>query len=302
MCPPGRVGEIGKRDGLKHHCPQGLVGSSPTPGTLSVGHGRLCFVPHVRPQSTVDSALRWSDRGMSDAENAARHGVAVKTIRRWRRLYQRRGMPRGQPQCTAMCPRCGDGDLDRVAYAELLGWYLGDGHISKHRRGVYGLHVVNDAHYPHGIARIGDLMRRVKPRGRPHTRDVPGASIVTMSWKHWPCLFPQHGPGRKHERPIILEDWQREIVEEHPGPFLRGLFHSDGCRVRNWTRRVVAGEMKRYDYPRWQFTNHSADIRELCRWALDLADIAWRQSNWRTISVSRRDAVERLDALIGPKE
>jgi hypothetical protein len=74
-----------------------------------------------------------------------------------------------------------------------------------------------------------------------------------VSWKHWPCLFPQHGPGRKHERPILLEDWQREIVERHPGDFLRGLFHSDGCRTRNWATRVVAGERRRYDYPRWEF-------------------------------------------------
>jgi hypothetical protein len=41
----------------------------------------------------------------------------------------------------------------------------------------------------------------------------------------------------------------------------------------------VAGQPKRYDYPRWQFTNVSADIRELCCWALDLVDIPWRQSN-----------------------
>lgn len=107
-------------------------------------------------------------------------------------------------------------------------------------------------------------MRRVKPEGRPHTR-------------------------------------QRQLVTAHPATVLRGLFHSDGCRVRNWTRRVVAGEMRRYDYPRWQFTHHAADILELCCWALDLVGVAWRQSNWKTISVSRREAVARLDGLIGPK-
>lgn len=46
----------------------------------------------------------------------------------------------------------------------------------------------------------------------------------------WSCLFPQHGPGRKHARPIVLADWQQEIVCEHPGRFLRGLIHSDGWR------------------------------------------------------------------------
>lgn len=259
-------------------------------------------VCHIRPWSTVESALRDSDAGMGDAANAAKHGVAVKTIRRWRREYQRRGMPRGQQHTSAPCPRCEDGALDGAAYAELLGWYLGDGHISRGRRSVFNLHVVNDRRYERDNQRLLELMATVKPGGRPHRRLVPGAVITTVSWQHWPCLFPQHGPGRKHDRPIVLEDWQRAVVEAHPGPFLRGLFHSDGSRVRNWATRTVAGETKRYDYPRWQFANVSADIRELCCWALDLVEVPWRQSRWNHVSVSRREAVARLDALIGPKE
>ena len=258
-------------------------------------------MPHIRPNETVESALRASDDGVPDRENAARHGVAVKTIRRWRREYQRRGRPRGQLHLAPPCPRCDTATLDGAAYAELLGWYLGDGHISRGHRDVYNLHIFNDAKYIEDNARIAELMRTTKPGGRPHTRKQPGCLITTISWKHWPCLFPQHGPGRKHERPIVLEDWQRHIVEAHPGPFLRGLFHSDGCRVRNWATRPVRGEIKRYDYPRWQFTNVSGDIRELCCWALDLVDVPWRQSNAQTISVSTRAGVAALDELIGLK-
>jgi hypothetical protein len=199
------------------------------------------------------------------------------------------------------CPRCTGITLDELAYAELLGWYLGDGHITTGRRGVLNLHVYNDRRYVDLNEHVADLMRRVKPGGRPHTREVPGCVITTVSWKHWPCLFPQHGPGRKHDRPIVLTAWQEEIVERHPGDFLRGLFHSDGCRSANWATRTVAGEMKRYEYPRWQFVNHSEDILGLCERALDLAGIAWRRSNATTVSVSRRDDVGRLDALIGPK-
>ncbi len=106
---------------------------------------------------------------------------------------------------------------------------------------------------------------------------------------------------RSDSCPIVLEPWQRQVVEAHPGPFLRGLVHSDGCRVKNWARRPVTGRLKRYDYPRWQFTDYSADIRQPCCWALDLADVAWRQSSSTTISVSRREAVARLDGLIGEK-
>ncbi|MGN6131189.1 MAG: hypothetical protein ACTHOK_12695 [Nocardioidaceae bacterium] len=122
-----------------------------------------------------------------------------------------------------------------------------------------------------------------------------------MSWKHWPCLFPRHGPGRKHERTPGMEPWQQTIVAAHPGPFLRGLFHSDGCRSANWTTRTVAGGKKRYDYPRWQFVNHSEEIRDWCCEALDRVDVPWRRSSWKTISVSTRAGVARLDELIGPK-
>ena len=128
---------------------------------------------------------------------------------------------------------------------------------------------------------------------------APGVVVVQSNWKHWPCLLPQHGPGRKHERPIRLEDWQTEVVEAFPA-FLRGLFHADGCRVANWATRMVGGERKRYDYPRRQFVDASEDILDLCTWGLDVVDVAWRRWGPRVVSVSRREAVARLDALIGP--
>jgi hypothetical protein len=238
---------------------------------------------------------------MLDRENAAKHGVAIKTIRRWRREYQRRGRPRGQAHLVARCPRCDGSRLDEAAYAELLGWYLGDGHISRGPRGVYALHIFNDVKYTGLNAGLLILMQRVKPACRPHTRRIPGALITTVGWKHWPCLFPQHGPGRKHERRLTLEPWQRQIVSRHPGDFLRGLFHSDGSRSNNWATRTVQGVKKRYDYPRWQFSNRSLEIRTWCCDALDLLDVPWRQNNDHCISVSTRAGVARLDEVIGLK-
>ncbi len=191
--------------------------------------------------------------------------------------------------------------LDAEAYAELLGWYLGDGWIEGGPRDNVTLHIYNDVKYVEANARIAALMARVKPGGRPHIRSLPGCVVTSVAWMHWPCLFPQHGPGRKHERVLPMEDWQWEIVTAHPGDFLRGLFHSDGCRVRNWATRQVAGKMKRYEYPRWQFVNRSEQILGWCTDALDLAEVAWRRSNRWTISVSRREAVARLDELVGLK-
>lgn len=256
---------------------------------------------HIRSDDVVASALEASANGVPDRENAERHGVAIKTIRRWRREYVRKGRARGQSHLGARCPRCDGGDLDAPAYSELFGWYLGDGHISRQRRDVFGLHIFNDARYVDLNAGIADLMRAVKPGCRPHTRSVPGCVITTVSWKHWPCLFPQHGPGRKHERVLGMTDWQWRIVEQHPAAFLRGLFHSDGCRVDNWASRMVAGEKKRYEYGRWQFTNESVEIMAWCSKALDLVGVPWRQTTPRKLSVSRREGVAMLDELIGRK-
>ena len=71
--------------------------------------------------------------------------------------------------------------------------------------------------------------------------------LVTSSWNAWPCLFPQHGPGRKHERRIVLASWQQEIVEAKGEAFLRGTIHSDGCRtVNRFTTRLPSGRVGEY--------------------------------------------------------
>jgi hypothetical protein len=257
---------------------------------------------HIRSQAVVDAGLALSDQGVLDAETAQICGVAIKTVRRWRRLYQRQGLPRGGQNLLAVCPRCEGGPPpDLAAYAHLLGWYLGDGSIAAHRRGVYLLAVFNDRRYPVNSSEVADSMRAVMPGARVHERFKPGCRVTAVGWKHWPCLFPQHGPGRKHNRRIELEPWQAAIVEEHPGRFLRGLFHSDGCRVTNWTERVVAGERKRYEYPRYFFSNRSEDILRLCEWAVDLLAVEHRRSNAWSISVARRASVAVLDQHVGPK-
>ena len=115
--------------------------------------------------------------------------------------------------------------------------------------------------------------------------------------KHWPCFLPQHGRGAKHKRFISLTDWQRKICDRHPELLLRGLIHSDGCRVINRVR--VGG--KRYAYPRYEFSNRSADIRHLFCDYCDALGIAWRQMKPTDISVARREAVAKLDAFVGPK-
>jgi len=221
---------------------------------------------HIRSQETVDSALRMSDAGVPDRVNAEIHGVAIKTIRRWRRVYQRLGLPRGTGFQPTPCPRCHGAELDEAAYALLLGWYLGDGHLARARRGVFTLQIANDAKYVDLNREIAETIVRVKPTASPCLRKGPGMIRTEGRWKHWPCLFPQHGVGRKHERTIALVGWQAEIVAKYPEQLLRGLFHSDGCRFVNWASKA---DGRRYEYVRYMFSNESADIRKILTDTLD---------------------------------
>ncbi|MDX3000423.1 transcriptional regulator [Kribbella solani] len=176
---------------------------------------------------------------------------------------------------------------------------MGDGSIARARRGVFTLQIVNDARYSDLNREIAETIKRVKPGASPCLRGGQGAIRVEARWKHWPCVFPQHGPGRKHLRKIELTEWRREIVARYPEQLLRGLFHSDGCRVTNWASKP--GREKRYHYVRYQFSNQSDDIRKILTAALDLLGIAWRQSRRDTIAVSRKEGVAALDGFVGPK-
>ena len=121
---------------------------------------------------------------------------------------------------------------------------------------------------------------------------------VQSAGKRWLDAFPQHGPGRKHERPIVLTQWQWEIVGRHRGDFVRGLIHSDGCRTINrFTTRLPSGRLAEYAYPRYFFSNLSPDIRDLFSEACDALGVRWSRSSSRNISVSHRRSVALLDEI-----
>ena len=192
--------------------------------------------------------------------------------------------------------------MDEGAYAHLLGLYLGDGCLHDTGRG-HQLVFHFDAKYPRLIDGAAASIEAVAGRP-PQRRGREGWNVVILAlgWKGWPALFPQHGPGRKHTRPIVLADWQRAIVARHPEAFLRGLIESDGCRTINrFTTTLPSGRVAEYAYPRYFFSNESADIRGIFCDACDLLGIRWTQSNRRNISVAHRASVAVLDGFIGPK-
>lgn len=191
--------------------------------------------------------------------------------------------------------------MDESAYAYLLGLYLGDGHLTRGRREVYALSLACCDGWPGLITAARDAMSAVMPASSVFSVQRIGCTEVKSTSKHWLCLFPQHGPGRKHNRKIELAEWQRAITDKHPGRLARGLFHSDGCRFTNRVRYRTPGGDVWYEYPRYMFTNESKDILAICGETLDQLGVSWRYSRRNTISVARREAVARLDQFVGPK-
>jgi hypothetical protein len=87
------------------------------------------------------------------------------------------------------------------------------------------------------------------------------------------------------------------LASEHPGPLLRGLIHSDGCRDLN----VVHG----HSYPRYSFSNRSADIHRVFQAAAGQLGLRFtvtlKKSGVMVTLIARRPDVTLLDMFIGPK-
>lgn len=262
-----------------------------------------CLAGVARPPELVLRALALRMAGRSIPSIAAECDLPQGTVSRWCRGL----IPADARELQATgvvhprCERCGchaHVDVPPSDYAYLLGIYLGDGCLGPAGRSI-ALRIVMDAAYPAIIEEVCEAILVVRGAGtvsRYRPRDER-CVVLTSYTRAWKCLFPQHGTGVKHERPIVLELWQQSIVREHPGKFARGLIQSDGWRGLNRVR-VKSHD---YAYPRYQFSNRSADIRRLFTDALDELGVEWRPWGRFHISVARRDSVALLDQHVGPK-
>lgn len=235
------------------------------------------------------------EQGLTHAEASARTGVPVNTIRTW--------IKRGRLVEESRCDLCGRPEhdlaaLDSEVYAYLLGCYLGDGCIYRSGR-THVIRITLDMAYPGVVAEMATALASLRGRPARIQPDRRGKQCVDLlsSWVSWPCFFPQHGPGPKHSRPIVLEPWQRAHVEAAPEMLLRALIQTDGWRGTN----NVTAKGKAYAYPRYQFSNRSDDIRRLFTDTCDLLGIEWRPWGRWHVSIAKRAAVARMDEFVGPK-
>ena len=246
----------------------------------------------------IEEAIALKREGRTATEIARLTGLPRSTVRDWLRGALPRARERACPRCGAPAHHFADLPTD---YMYLLGIYLGDGCISAHPRGVSRLRLFLDARYPGIITACEAAIRTLSPanqvnrlaRSGGYANSSQNSNIELSAYSRtWACLFPQHGPGRKHERAIVLVDWQRDLLEPHAEALLRGLIHSDGSRFMNTGTR--------WRHPRYSFSNASADILRIFCDACDVLGVHWTVAP-RTVYVSRKRDVARLDEFIGPK-
>lgn len=261
-----------------------------------MGWRRIRRVTKGRERQALE-AFKLKDAGCATKAIARELQVPRSTVRGWLGLARRAGVAQLVEAIGLKPIQWGFESLhqhQRQAYAYLLGMYLGDGHIS-HMGRTYRLRIYLNRKQQDVIARVKQAIVALLPEHRVveiQQRVSPVTEVVCYS-KCWAMVFPQHGPGLKHTRRIVLAPWQEGIVRQYAAEFLRGCLESDGCRHR----RIVNGK----NYPAYSFTNHSEDILGLVMWACRLLRVGCRHNSRWNLSIARRPDVAKLDRLFGWK-
>lgn len=258
----------------------------------------------MHPPEVRAEALALVEAGLNDCEISRRLGIPRRTILDWRRPSYVKKIP------AAICPRCWLSAkpmrFTPADYSMLLGFYLGDGCISNGPR-AGRLRVSLDAKYPKIIEEARALLARCFPENSVDVvrKGTTGKCVdVSIYSKHLPCLLPQHGPGLKHQRRIVLERWQLAIIEAEPWPFIRACIWTDGCAFIN---RTDIHRAKPYEYLSYDFTNCSKDIVGLFTRACELVGIRdyrvtfYRPKRIWKVRINRRGSVALLRDHVGRK-
>jgi hypothetical protein len=129
-----------------------------------------------------------------------------------------------------------------------------------------------------------------------------GCVNVSVYSSHLGCLLPQHGPGKKHERPMELEPWQDEILKAEPWAFIRSCIWTDGCAFVN---KTDVHRCEPYEYLSYAFTNMSEGIVDLFVAACARVGVFTRVTSGRSgiwkVRINRRASVALMLQHVGLK-
>ena len=206
---------------------------------------------------------------------------------------------------------CGNDEHLSKNYSYLLGVFLGDGHLSKYKSGIYSLIISCDPKYINIMDRIQQSIIAIMPLNRCnkaqryHNNKLSWIDIYSYS-KEWKLLFPFVQAGKKSDYKITLLPWQLSIIDKYPKDFLAGLIHTDGTRYQTTDK---------YKYVRYVFYQKSKDITDLfikyCK-LIDLKptihlhyiktnEFITKSSHIYMVGLVKKTDTQFLDTFIGPK-
>lgn len=174
-------------------------------------------------------------------------------------------------------------------YSYVLGIYFGDGYICKTSR-TWALRISMDKRYDSLNQYVIDLLYLLFPNNKITKISLKGCWEFKVYSNMIPEMFPHLGKGMKHERYIMLQDWQSNLID--PVCFVQGLFHSDGCCY-----------MLQKKYLSFSFSNKSTEIKQFWIYYCNLLGIqcSYKNIENKNIYVYGKFAKQLYD-LIGNKQ
>ena len=178
------------------------------------------------------------------------------------------------------------------AYSYILGLYLGDGYIDFYPRSLR-LRIFLDSKY----VKLNDFVEKVlrflffKNKIYKGFHGNKNCIYFSVYAKELESLFPHLGKGKKYNREIVFEDWQKNVLSG--AELLMGLIHSDGCCY------FSDGLMN------FNFTNMSQDIHKIFQKYCTLYGIKFTISHKNGIvfrtNINKREDVRKLYNMVGNK-
>lgn len=188
----------------------------------------------------------------------------------------------------------------RAAYSFILAVYLCDGWINQKSR-IPRILLINDAKYSKNIEEWRENLAIIFPNNIINVKKRTKSNSVDVSCysKQLNEIFPQSGKGPKHDRKMVLMDWQETIIQEYPEKFIRGCIQSDGC--------IYHQKVGNYAYKRYNFINKSEDVIDFFLRALNFKGIKkekYFQKNRGLFVVQnfKKDDLSILENIISNKE
>lgn len=242
----------------------------------------------MRTEKEYQKVINFKDVGLNNCEISKILNIPRTTINDW--IKNKPNFNKFQKTNFNPKKYIEDNNLNET-YSYILGLYLGDGYINKMKR-TYKLRIVNDVKYSKLNMFIKLQLEKLFPSNVVGFVNRNTYLEIYVHSNKLEKLFPQHEVGRKHQRKIILTNWQTEIISNKY--LLIGLFHSDGCYYIN--------KVNGYEYESYSFSNKSLDIHKIFQTCCNNLGLSYTKTNkMNETQLRKRDVVNYLKDNIGTK-